>query len=174
MRNTILILMLLFCPLVAPAQANYDKYLKEAKRNLQEGNGEKALSCYEIYKTMTGRKNKEFESMLQTYKIVDGGVSRMHLLVTKEKIDKMHHSKIMKVVRYHKNVQGSKIVVCGFGDPSLPMMYAEKLSTLQASSVAEFLIKNAEVAPENISMQIQGSIVSDKLDYNILIYVEEE
>ncbi|MBQ8542668.1 MAG: hypothetical protein IJ436_04265 [Bacteroidaceae bacterium] len=173
MKHTFFILMLLFSSLAASAQVNYDKYLQEAKRNLQEGNGEKALSCYEVYKTMTGNTNKEFESMLEHYKIVEESVSRVHLLVTDEKIGKQHHATIMKVVRFHKNTPGSRIVVCGFGDLSLPMEYAQMLCERQVKSVTDFLVKNG-VARENVAMESRGGTSSGDDDYNILIFVTEE
>lgn len=64
-------------PLGISAQ-NYDEYLEAAKKHLQVGRTEKAISCYNVYKSMTGQINEEFESMLNSKLSVDVKISKQY------------------------------------------------------------------------------------------------
>ena len=55
---------------VAYAQ-NYNEYLEAAQKHLRAGDKEKAISCYNVYKSMTGQVNEDFESMLNPKHSVD-------------------------------------------------------------------------------------------------------
>lgn len=50
---------------------NYSDYLSSAKKHLQAGDKDKAISCYNVYKSMTGQINEEFELMLKSKQSVD-------------------------------------------------------------------------------------------------------
>ena len=69
MKQVLLILALL-CTLPIFAQ-DYSDYLSSAKKHLQAGDKEKAISCYNVYKSMTGQINEEFESLLNSKQLVD-------------------------------------------------------------------------------------------------------
>lgn len=70
MKKYILTLLVLLCAVPIMAQ-NYSDYLYSAKKHLQAGDKEKAISCYNVYKSMTGQTNEEFESMLNSKQSVD-------------------------------------------------------------------------------------------------------
>lgn len=55
----------MFCSLPLSAQ-KYTEYLSSAKSHLESGNIDKAISCYNVYKSMTGKVNDEFEAKLNT------------------------------------------------------------------------------------------------------------
>lgn len=64
MRHLLLVLyLIIFCTLPLSAQ-KYIKYLSSAKSHLESGNIDKAISCYKVYKSMTGKINDEFEEKL--------------------------------------------------------------------------------------------------------------
>ena len=50
----ILLILALLCTLPIFAQ-DYSDYLSSAKKHLQAGDKEKAISCYNVYKSMTGQ-----------------------------------------------------------------------------------------------------------------------
>ena len=62
--------LIIFCTLPLSAQ-KYTEYLSSAKSHLESGNIDKAISCYNVYKSMTGLTNEEFESMLNSKQSVD-------------------------------------------------------------------------------------------------------
>ena len=66
----ILLILALLCTLPIFAQ-DYSDYLSSAKKHLQAGDKEKAISCYNVYKSMTGQINEEFESLLNSKQLVD-------------------------------------------------------------------------------------------------------
>lgn len=66
----ILLILALLCTLPIFAQ-EYSDYLSSAKKHLQAGDKEKAISCYNVYKSMTGQINEEFESLLNSKQLVD-------------------------------------------------------------------------------------------------------
>lgn len=71
MRHLLLVLyLIIFCTLPLSAQ-KYTEYLSSAKSHLESGNIDKAISCYNIYKKMTGQINEEFESLLNSKQLVD-------------------------------------------------------------------------------------------------------
>lgn len=55
----------MFCTLPLSAQ-KYTEYLSSAKSHLESGNIDKSISCYNVYKSMTGKVNDEFEEKLNT------------------------------------------------------------------------------------------------------------
>lgn len=64
MRHLLLVLyLIIFCTLPLSAQ-KYTEYLSSAKSHLESGNIDKAISCYNVYKSMTGKINDEFEEKL--------------------------------------------------------------------------------------------------------------
>ena len=66
MRHLLLVLyLIIFCTLPLSAQ-KYTEYLSSAKSHLESGNIDKAISCYNVYKSMTGKVNDEFEEKLNT------------------------------------------------------------------------------------------------------------
>lgn len=72
MRHLLLVLyLIIFCTLPLSAQ-KYTEYLSSAKSHLESGNIDKAISCYNVYKSMTGQINEEFESLLNSKQLVDG------------------------------------------------------------------------------------------------------
>lgn len=70
MRSIILFVIAILLSLGISAQ-NYDEYLEAAKKHLQVGRTEKAISCYNVYKSMTGQINEEFELLLNSKSSVD-------------------------------------------------------------------------------------------------------
>lgn len=48
---------------------NYREYLEAAKQHLSAGNKDKAVSCYNVYKSMTGQSDEKFELLLQNTKM---------------------------------------------------------------------------------------------------------
>ena len=58
----------MFCSLPLSAQ-KYTEYLSSAKSHLESGNIDKAISCYNVYKSMTGQSDEKFELLLQNAKI---------------------------------------------------------------------------------------------------------
>lgn len=66
MKHVLLVLyLIIFCTLPLSAQ-KYTEYLSSAKSHLESGNIDKAISCYNVYKSMTGKVNGEFEEKLNT------------------------------------------------------------------------------------------------------------
>ena len=65
MKRLLVISIIMLCALPLSAQ-KYTEYLSSAKKHLQSGNIEKAISCYNVYKTMTGEVNDDFEKKLNT------------------------------------------------------------------------------------------------------------
>lgn len=65
MKKIKLLLLALIIGCGAYAQ-NYHEYLSSAKSHLESGNIDKAISCYNVYKSMTGKVNDEFEEKLNT------------------------------------------------------------------------------------------------------------
>lgn len=64
MKHLLLVLyLIIFCTLPLSAQ-KYTEYLSSAKSHLESGNIDKAISCYNVYKSMTGKVNDEFEEKL--------------------------------------------------------------------------------------------------------------
>ena len=70
MKKYMRTLLVLLCAVPIMAQ-NYSDYLYSAKKHLQAGDKDKAISCYNVYKSMTGQTNEEFESMLNSKQSVD-------------------------------------------------------------------------------------------------------
>ena len=65
MKKHILTFLVILCAVPIMAQ-NYSDYLSSAKKHLKAGDKDKAISCYNVYKSMTGQTNEEFESMLNS------------------------------------------------------------------------------------------------------------
>ncbi len=65
MKRLLAISIIMFCSLPLSAQ-KYTEYLSSAKSHLESGNIDKAISCYNVYKSMTGKVNDEFEEKLNT------------------------------------------------------------------------------------------------------------
>lgn len=61
----------MLCGLDVTYAQNYTEYLSSAKSHLESGNIDKAISCYNVYKKMTGQINEEFESLLNSKQLVD-------------------------------------------------------------------------------------------------------
>lgn len=70
MKRLLAISIIIFCTLPLSAQ-KYTEYLSSAKSHLESGNIDKAISCYNVYKSMTGQTNEEFESMLNSKQSAD-------------------------------------------------------------------------------------------------------
>ena len=64
MRNFILTVIAICLPLGVWAQ-DYSKLLSSAKKHLSAGNREKAIICYNVYKSMTSKTDLNFEELLQ-------------------------------------------------------------------------------------------------------------
>lgn len=77
MKKIKLLLLALIIGCGAYAQ-NYHEYLETAKHHLSIGNKDKAVSCYNVYKSMTGQINEEFESMLNSKLSVDVKISKQY------------------------------------------------------------------------------------------------
>ncbi len=73
----ILLILALLCTLPIFAQ-EYSDYLSSAKSHLESGNIDKAISCYNVYKSMTGQINEEFESMLNSKLSVEVKISKQY------------------------------------------------------------------------------------------------
>lgn len=65
MKKHILTFLVILCAVPIMAQ-NYSDYLSSAKKHLKAGDKDKTISCYNVYKSMTGQTNEEFESMLNS------------------------------------------------------------------------------------------------------------
>lgn len=65
MKQALVICVFIFCTQPLSAQ-KYTEYLSSAKSHLESGNIDKAVSCYNVYKSMTGKVNDEFEEELNT------------------------------------------------------------------------------------------------------------
>lgn len=65
MKRLFVISIVMFCALSLSAQ-KYAEYLSSAKKHFESGNIDKAISCYNVYKSMTGKVNEEFEMKLNT------------------------------------------------------------------------------------------------------------
>ena len=70
MKKIGILLLSLLCGYVSYAQ-NYNEYIEVAQKHLHAGDKEKAISCYNVYKSMTGQINEEFESLLNSKQLVD-------------------------------------------------------------------------------------------------------
>lgn len=70
MKRIGILLLLMLWVSVTYAQ-NYNEYIEAAQKHLQAGDKDKAISCYNVYKSMTGLTNEKFESMLNSKQSVD-------------------------------------------------------------------------------------------------------
>ena len=65
MKKIELLLLAMLIGLCGVHAQNYNEYLENAKHHLSTGNKEKAIICYNVYKSMTGQSDVKFEELLQ-------------------------------------------------------------------------------------------------------------